>query len=339
MDPTLVAPDLSVLICTRDRASSLARTLDCLLQADPDGLKLEIVVIDNGSRDDTKQVAAAYAARVRLRLLMEPRPGKSHCLNRALDAGGVGEIIAVLDDDMSPHPDWLKGVRAICARWPHADVFTGRSYVIWPESHVPEWCRSWRLSSWAYSVMDYGPGDEQLAPGQWFSGNHFWFRTRVLTNGRRFSTDQPDLDMSQAEFILRLVEDGHVGVIAPDAVCGHRIQPELLRLSTIRQRARSVGRGCARVRLQPSHAGVKQARLFREHPVLARLVCLGGWTAWSACRVWGRLRGSSTRGIELELRSIERASAYREYLRIAGRRAEYRLRWRPRARVSHPAVR
>ena len=100
----------SVVICTRDRAASLAETLACLSRLDAGGIEFEVVVVDNGSRDDTVARIGDFRDRLRIRSLHEPEPGKSHALNRALAAGGLGDVIAFLDDDMSPHRDWLRGV-------------------------------------------------------------------------------------------------------------------------------------------------------------------------------------------------------------------------------------
>lgn len=137
-------PDSSVIICTQNRASSLKVTLERLAAADRDGIRTEVIVVDNAGHDNTKAVVDSFRHLILVRYLHEPTLGvfgKSHALNRALDAGGLGEIIAVLDDDMSPHSDWLKGVTAICKRWPDKDIFTGDRYIIWPCDDVPDWAK------------------------------------------------------------------------------------------------------------------------------------------------------------------------------------------------------
>ena len=129
--------DISVIICTRNRAASLHKTLTCLADADRTGLDFEIVVVNNGGTDDTAEVVRSFEDIFKIRLLFEPKQGvfgKSHALNRALDEGQLGNTVVVLDDDMSPHRDWFQGVKTLCDRWPDKDLFTGRSYVIWPRS-------------------------------------------------------------------------------------------------------------------------------------------------------------------------------------------------------------
>ena len=99
---------ISVLIATRDRASSLACTLEALeAQASP-GCPVEILVVDNGSVDDTADVVAAARRRSTglIIYIAEPKPGKSHALNTAL-RHARGDLLVFTDDDVLPAPGWL----------------------------------------------------------------------------------------------------------------------------------------------------------------------------------------------------------------------------------------
>ena len=318
--------DITVIICTVNRAESLRQTIACLARANKKGLRCELVIVDNGGKDHTAAVAGTPVPDLPIRYLREPQAGKSHALNRALDAGQLGAIVAVLDDDMSPDRGWFQGVKAICDRWPDKDLFSGRSFIIWPETEIPDWCRHSSLRGWAYSVME-GTEEAELADGRWFSGNHFWFRSRVLRDGRRFETGNNDREiqiyLSEPQFMLKLAAEGRGGVRAADAVCGHRVQPALLDLAVLQERSRLTGRGFAVARLLPYKATVKQARLFRNHPVLSRLFCHAsvlGWTTARAC-LW--LHPVRTQRIALQLQAIQRHATYREYLKIARQTGEY----------------
>jgi glycosyltransferase involved in cell wall biosynthesis len=315
--------EITVVICTRNRAESLRETLACLARAEVPELHSEIVVVDNGSTDATAEVVRAAPTRRPVRYLVEPHPGKSWGLNRAISDAPLGEIVAVLDDDMSPHADWFKGVKAICDRWPDRDLFTGRSYVIWPIADVPDWCLHPRLRGWAYSVLDANRKDAPLTDGRWFSGNHFWFRSRVLADGRKFQPGpnslETHIEMAEPQFMLTLVEDGYKGIMSSDAVCGHRIQRELLDFRILKQRALRVGRGYATVRMNPYKSRIKQARLFRTHPLLSRIYCSVSILGWSITRALSWFYPVRVIRIELQLHAIQRKATYIEYLRIASR--------------------
>lgn len=95
---------LTVIIATRDRASSLERLLQSLESSiAPAGVEVEVIVIDNQSQDDTGQLLARAAAAERqfpLRVLHQGPPGKAGALNRGL-ASAAGDVLLILDDDVA----------------------------------------------------------------------------------------------------------------------------------------------------------------------------------------------------------------------------------------------
>jgi len=102
---------ITVATCTHNRAKSLKRTLACLKKLEP-ASEVELIVIDNASADNTKQVFDTFANdNPTLRYFYEENLGISHALNRAIKEA-QGEIIAFIDDDQTVHPDWLKAIIA-----------------------------------------------------------------------------------------------------------------------------------------------------------------------------------------------------------------------------------
>ncbi|HWS98316.1 MAG TPA: glycosyltransferase family 2 protein [Candidatus Methylomirabilis sp.] len=101
---------LSVLIATRNRVHGITPCLNSIASAftNAGSMDDEIVVVDNGSTDDTAAVLKAWAnaSGVRVKLLHEPRPGKSRALNCALRAA-QGEILAFTDDDCRLSEDYV----------------------------------------------------------------------------------------------------------------------------------------------------------------------------------------------------------------------------------------
>jgi glycosyltransferase involved in cell wall biosynthesis len=328
--------DISVIVCTRNRAVSLQETLTCLANADRTGLRVEVVVVDNGSVDATPEVVRAFGERLPVRLLFEPQQGvygKSHALNRALDEGCLGKIIAVLDDDMSPHPDWFQGVAALCSRWPDKDLFTGRSYVVWPMCPQPVLAQSGELQTWMFSIIDHGNEDRPMGNGRWFSGNHFWFRSRCLTTGIRFE----DIWLTEPQFMLDLVEMGYSAISGADAVVGHRIQERLLSKAVIRERAIKVGRSNAEVRLRPYRHSVKHAYRLHQHPLLGRLFCCIKLVQWGLGWVRAKLYCSASNRFVATVIALEQLTYHVQLLRTAAQMQEYRVfsQWRKEKRMRH----
>ncbi|MDL9981524.1 glycosyltransferase family 2 protein [Microbacterium sp. ASV49] len=80
----------------------------------------EVIVVDNGSTDDTSAVARAAGARV----VLEPERGVLHATAAGFDAA-AGEIIGRLDADSRPLPDWVELVLARFDADPTTDAVTG----------------------------------------------------------------------------------------------------------------------------------------------------------------------------------------------------------------------
>ena len=68
-------PHISVIIPTRNRAESLHITLECLASADRESIRAQIIVVDNGSSDGTKDVIAKFQGRISDRYIYEPAQG------------------------------------------------------------------------------------------------------------------------------------------------------------------------------------------------------------------------------------------------------------------------
>lgn len=110
-------PTVSVVIPVRDDAVELEVCLRALArQTVPPH---EVVVVDNASTDDTADVAARHGARV----LHEARVGIAPAAASGYDAA-TGDVIARLDADSRPGPDWVERIVRTLAS-PDVDAVTG----------------------------------------------------------------------------------------------------------------------------------------------------------------------------------------------------------------------
>lgn len=98
---------LSIVIATKDRAGYLARAL-ASLEAQIGAPPFELVVVDNGSSDDTKGVVERQSARgvYPVRYVFEPEPNRGKARNHGV-AVASGYIVLFVDDDVQLPPGFL----------------------------------------------------------------------------------------------------------------------------------------------------------------------------------------------------------------------------------------
>ena len=101
---------VTVVLCTYNRCESLATALDSVSVSQvPPSIPWEVLVIDNNSRDRTRDVVEDFARRYpgRFRYLFESQQGKSFALNRGIREAS-GDVLAFMDDDVTVDPSWLR---------------------------------------------------------------------------------------------------------------------------------------------------------------------------------------------------------------------------------------
>jgi GT2 family glycosyltransferase len=95
------APRVSVVVCSYNGGRTLDQCLRSLLALDYPNF--EVILIDDGSTDDTRDVAARHP---KVRAVHQPNLGLSAARNAGLREA-TGEIIAYTDSDCFADPDWL----------------------------------------------------------------------------------------------------------------------------------------------------------------------------------------------------------------------------------------
>jgi glucosyl-dolichyl phosphate glucuronosyltransferase len=100
---------ITVILCTYNRCQSLARTLDSVAALElPKSIEWEVLVVDNNSKDQTRDVVEGFCRRhsSRFRYLFEPHQGLSYARNAGIREAR-GNVVAFTDDDVTLAPTWL----------------------------------------------------------------------------------------------------------------------------------------------------------------------------------------------------------------------------------------
>ncbi|MBI1893831.1 MAG: glycosyltransferase family 2 protein [Candidatus Rokubacteria bacterium] len=233
--------DLSVVVCTYNRAELLAETLDALLrQVVPAELHWEILVMDNNSRDRTREVVGRFerVGAVPVRYMFEGRQGLCHARNSGVKHSR-GAIVAFTDDDVRPAGDWAHGV-ILAMREHAADGVGGRVLPRWALP-PPEWLLGNTgllgllalLESEECSRIERGKGARILGANMAFRRDLFdavgGFNTSLGRIGTKLSGGE------DTEFVSRAVEAGKVLVYDPRLVVSHYVGPYRMRKSYFRK--------------------------------------------------------------------------------------------------------
>jgi len=247
----------SVVIPTYNRAGELQQTLGSLAKLNHAG-SWEVIVVDNNSKDSTRQVVADATPHfpVELRYLFEPQVGRSAALNTGIKAS-AGEIIANTDDDVRFEPDWLQQAAEALNR-EQCDFVGGKVLPIWG-APKPAWLSDKRGLQWGViALLDYGPEPVEFGKRYAPLGVNLAFKREAFDRaglwdpglGRKAGTL---LGQEVREWMLRARDAGLRGMYAPKMVVHHVIPAERLRKRYFRKWS--------------YWHGVSRAMLYQQHPI------------------------------------------------------------------------
>jgi glycosyltransferase involved in cell wall biosynthesis len=226
--------DLSVIICTYNRADMLEGCLECLAsQQGVEQLDWEVVVVDNNCTDGTPALVDRLSRRlpIRLRSVREPQQGLNYARNRGVDCTR-GTYFAFIDDDILVDAGWLCAIYTALVGH-DADAVGGRIHL--PQTVVlPSW-----IAPEMYGFLGFQDfGDNPfLMDGQQrypFGGNMAFHRRVVqrigLFNprlGRRGAgtTRAEVFKGAETDYFHRLAAAGGRIHYQPLAIVYHRIKP------------------------------------------------------------------------------------------------------------------
>src|SRR5215470_84996 len=100
---------VSVVVPFYNSEAHIERCITALLSQRHPADRYEVIFVDNGSPDASREIVQRYP---RIQLLSESRRGSYAARNRGF-AGSSGSIIAFTDADCAPAPDWLQAIMTV----------------------------------------------------------------------------------------------------------------------------------------------------------------------------------------------------------------------------------
>lgn len=205
----------------------------------------EIVIVDNGSTDNTALIINSFTKYLPIKYFLENTPGKNNALNFGIKQVS-GELVVLTDDDIIPHENWLIELLNCADTNPDYSIFAGKIMPYW--SRQPE---EWILKLVPQGIA-FAITDQTLVEGE-ISASLVWgpnmaIRKSVFTAGFQFdSTIGPNgknyIMGSETEFTVRLARSGYKSWFCSGAMVQHIIRENQLELNWIKGRAFRYGRG------------------------------------------------------------------------------------------------
>jgi O-antigen biosynthesis protein len=234
------APEMTVLIPSRERPDRLRRCLESILACAYPEDRFGIIVVDNAPKTGgTKLLVDELGHRTggRVRYAREDRPGSASARNRGLPLVDT-ELVAMTDDDVIVDRHWLTEIARAFAAYPAAGAVSGLLMPAELDTPAQVWFEQYGgfgrgFGRRVFDLKANRPADEPLYPwnaGLFGTGNNFSFRTRALIEIGGFDpalgNGTPALGGVDSEVLLRTILSGYQIVYEPDALVHHVHRPD-----------------------------------------------------------------------------------------------------------------
>ena len=220
--------DVTVVLCTYNRCRYLTGALESIAKSEmADSVTWEILVVDNNSTDQTRDVVEGFCHRYpqRVRYLFEPKQGLSYARNAGIEHSR-GSLLAFTDDDVTVESTWLQNLTAALHNREWAGV-AGRTLPA-QEFSPPAWLPSWGAGMiCAYFDL----GDRPIELKQPPYGANMAFRRSMFAKYGGFRIDlgrngSDKICSEDTEFGRRLMAAGESLGYEPTAIVHHLVLSE-----------------------------------------------------------------------------------------------------------------
>lgn len=208
----------SVVIITRNRDESLYRCLNSLIKQQL--LPTEVIVVDNASNDNTKNVVSSFQKELNLKYLYEPVKSIPKSRNKGLNAARF-DLILILDDDCVANRNWVDRINNAHQRNPTATVIQGYTVSI-PKNSI------YSLIMQQYRSSRIANGLHFNKPELFFDSNNISIKRNKLIKLNLHFDETIIGGGSDLDFAARIINNGGTILFDEKIVVYHKERNNLL---------------------------------------------------------------------------------------------------------------
>lgn len=276
--------DISIIIPTLNRAPTLANALNSITRAIGPSEAVEIIIVDNGSTDHTKQICKHIAEqfpRHQWRYFYDDMPGLLTGRHRGAKEAR-GDVLVYLDDDILLAPTWLESLKE-AFRDPNIVLVGGPSTPAF-EIEPPSWLQEFwtaieggRECSWL-SLIERGDSVKPVDPG-YIWGLNFSIRKKTFEDCEGFHPDcipkalQRYQGDGETGLAIKIKDAGLQCLYHPGVALKHVIPASRLTPTSFEQRAFYQGVSDSFTRIRSQSFGNERRNKKNLKAILRSLKC------------------------------------------------------------------
>lgn len=310
-----LTPYISVIIPTHNRSDLLGKTLESLVNQTISNEYYEVLVIDNGSIDNTLGIVDSFKNRQKnIRYFYEPQPGLHNGRHKGFIEAD-SNLLVFIDDDIEAFPTWLQAI--LDSFEDEEVVMVGGKCLPKFETAPPEWLDAMWLSSAAgerilscLSLIDLGDDTKSVDPNYIF-GCNFAIRRSVLHEAGGFHPDampqgmlrfRGDGETAVSAAIRRL---GYKAVYNPRASIYHSVPKERMTYEYFYKRsfAQGVSDSYTEIRRTGGVLFLSSTRFFLKS-IRERIACAVVRPSAVISEVWKTIRRGYWDGVAFHIREV-----------------------------------
>ena len=257
-------PELSVVVCTYNRADWLPNALSSLAEQTLNKDRYEVLLVDNNSSDTTGEVAADFVNKYsNFHYLTEKKQGLSHARNLGWQSAR-GEFVAFMDDDARAESNWCAGILDAFRSVDPKPVSVGGKILPLFDDPLPSWfSREFEVRTWGETSCFLDETKSRYG----FSGSNMSFPRDVLARYKGFSRELGmqggKLRMGEDSYLFnRIQEQEPLFWYDPKLVVHHLVPKRNLSLRYRLARAYASGRSLAFMRKEKSETNSLRIELL-----------------------------------------------------------------------------